>query len=117
MPFHQPKREHGKTKNNFYTLYDIGVLGIIKHSKIPLRLVTFIGLVVSVLSFLVAIIFFFRKLFDWERFDAGIAPLIIGFFLIASLQVFLLGFIGEYIMNIQTQTRNVRVIEKERINF
>jgi glycosyltransferase involved in cell wall biosynthesis len=118
IPFHQPKRSSGITKNNFYTLYDIGVLGVIKHSKLPLRIITFIGMIASILSFLVATIFFFRKLFNWDSFTVGIAPLIIGFFLIASLQIFLLGFIGEYVMNILTQTRKLPlVIEKERINF
>ena len=118
LPFHQPKRLAGKTKNNLYTLYDIGILGIIKHSKIPLRFFTFIGLATSIISLLVAIIFFIRKLLDWESFTVGIAPLIIGFFFIASLQIFLLGFIGEYVMSILTQTRKMPlVIEKERINF
>ena len=118
LPFHQPERSSGKTKNNLYTLYDIGILGIIKHSKIPLRFFTFIGLATSIISLLVAIIFFIRKLLDWESFTVGVAPLIIGFFFIASLQIFLLGFIGEYVMNILTQTRKMPlVIEKERINF
>ena len=118
LPFHQPERLSGKTKNNFYTLYDIGILGIIKHSKIPLRFFTFIGLATSIISLIVAIIFFIRKLLDWESFTVGVAPLIIGFFFIASLQIFLLGFIGEYVMSILTQTRKMPlVIEKERINF
>ena len=118
VPFHQPKRLGGKTKNNFYTLYDIGVLGVIKHSKLPLRIITFIGMIASIASFLVAAIFFFRKIFNWDSFTVGIAPLIIGFFLIASIQIFLLGFIGEYVMSILTQTRKLPlVIEKERINF
>ena len=118
LPFHQPERLSGKTKNNFYTLYDIGILGIIKHSKIPLRFFTFIGLATSIISLIVAMIFFIRKLLDWESFTVGVAPLIIGFFFIASLQIFLLGFIGEYVMSILTQTRKMPlVIEKERINF
>ena len=118
LPFHQPKRTGGKTKNNFYTLYDIGVLGVIKHSKIPLRIITFIGLLASLIAFLIALIFLFRKIFYWYSFDVGIAPLIIGFFFIASIQIFLLGFIGEYVMNILVQTRKLPlVIEKERINF
>ena len=118
IPFHQPSRSGGKTKNNFYTLYDIGVLGVIKHSKLPLRIITFVGMIASILSFLVATVFLFRKLLNWESFTVGIAPLIIGFFLIASIQIFLLGFIGEYVMNILIQTRKMPlVIEKERINF
>jgi glycosyltransferase involved in cell wall biosynthesis len=118
IPFHQPKRLTGKTKNNFYTLYDIGVLGIIKHSKIPLRITTFLGLIASFASIIVAIIFFVRKLLNWESFDLGIAPLTIGLFLLASIQIFFLGFIGEYVMNILIQTRKLPlVIEEERINF
>jgi glycosyltransferase involved in cell wall biosynthesis len=118
IKFHQPKRAGGETKNNFYTLYDIAVLGVIKHSKVPLRLLTFVGLITSFLSLLAATIFFFRKIFNWESFEVGIAPLIIGFFFIASIQIFLIGFIGEYVMNILTQTRRLPlVIEKERINF
>lgn len=118
VKFKQPKRELGKTKNNFYTLYDLGILGVIKHSKIPLRLITFVGFVSSFTSMLIAIVFLLRKLFNWSSFDAGIAPLIIGLFFIASIQIFLLGFIGEYVMNILIQTRKLPlVIEKERINF
>ena len=118
ISFHQPKRLSGKTKNNFYTLYDIGVLGIVKHSKVPLRITTFLGLIASLLSMLVAATFFVRKLLNWESFDLGIAPLTIGLFLLASVQIFFLGFIGEYVMNILIQTRKLPlVIEEERINF
>lgn len=118
IPFHQPERYGGKTKNNFYTLYDTAVLGIIKHSKVPLRIMTFIGFFASLISILVAITFFFYKIFNWEAFDVGIAPLLIGLFTIASIQIFLLGFIGEYVMHILTHTRKFPlVIEKERINF
>ena len=118
IEFHQPKRANGKTKNNFYTLYDIGVLGIVKHSKLPLRIVTFVGFIASVISILTAIIFFVRKLLNWNAYEVGIAPLIIGLFITASIQIFLLGFIGEYVMNILTQTRKLPlVVEKERINF
>ncbi len=118
LQFHQPKRNKGITKNNFYTLYDLGILGIIKHSKMPLRIITFIGLIASLLSFLISIVFLFRKLLNWNSFDVGIAPLIIGLFMIASIQIFLLGFIGEYVMNILYHNRNMPlVIEKKRINF
>ena len=118
LQFHQPKRNKGITKNNFYTLYDLGILGIIKHSKMPLRIITFIGLIASLLSFIISIVFLFRKLLNWNSFDVGIAPLIIGLFMIASIQIFLLGFIGEYVMNILYHNRNLPlVIEKKRINF
>ena len=118
IKFHQPSRQSGKTKNNFYTLYDIGILGIIKHSKIPLRFMTFIGFCTSIISLIVGFCYFLYKIFYWDSFNLGIAPLVIGFFFLASIQIFLLGFIGEYVMNILTQTRKLPlVIEKERINF
>ena len=89
-----------------------------KHSKLPLRIVTFVGFIASVISILIAIIFFVRKLLNWNAYEVGIAPLIIGLFITASIQIFLLGFIGEYVMNILTQTRKLPlVVEKERINF
>jgi len=118
IKFNQPERFSGKTKNNFYTLYDIGILGIIKHSKIPLRMMTFLGFFTSIISIIISLVFLFRKIFFWNSFDLGIAPLIVGLFGIASIQIFLLGFIGEYVMNILTQTRKLPlVVEKERINF
>jgi glycosyltransferase involved in cell wall biosynthesis len=118
IQFHQPKRSGGKTKNNLYTLYDIGVLGIVKHSKMPLRIMTFIGFFTSIVSIIIAITFLFYKILFWNSFDVGIAPLVIGLFAIASVQIFLLGFIGEYVMTILTHNRKLPlVIEKERINF
>ena len=118
IQFHQPKRSGGETKNNFYTLYDIGVLGIVKHSKLPLRLMTFIGFFTSIASIITAAVFFFYKILFWDSFEVGIAPLVIGLFTIASVQIFLLGFIGEYVMTILTHTRKLPlVVEKERINF
>ncbi len=118
IQFHQPKRSGGETKNNFYTLYDIGVLGIVKHSKLPLRLMTFIGFFTSIISIMIATVFFFYKILFWDSFEVGIAPLVIGLFTIASVQIFLLGFIGEYVMTILTHTRKLPlVVEKERINF
>ena len=92
IKFVQPKRFSGKTKNNFYTLYDIGILGIIKHSKIPLRIMTFLGFFTSIISILISLVFLFRKLFFWDSFDLGIAPLIVGLFGIASIHIFLLGY-------------------------
>ncbi len=118
IQFHQPKRFSGETKNNFYTLYDIGVLGIVKHSKLPLRLMTFIGFFTSIVSIITATVFFFYKILFWDSFEVGVAPLVIGLFTIASVQIFLLGFIGEYVMTILTHTRKLPlVVEKERINF
>ena len=114
----QPKREKGITKNNFYTLYDIAMLGFVSHSKLPLRLASFIGFGVSLFSFLVALIYLIYKLVFWSSFSVGIAPLVIGIFFFGGIQLFFLGIIGEYIGVIFTQVKKrPLVIEKERINF
>lgn len=118
IQYHQIERMGGKTKNNFYTLYDLAMLGIIKHSKLPLRIATFFGIMASVVSIIIAITFLIYKVLFWNSFEVGIAPLIIGLFTIVSIQTFLLGFIGEYLIQILTHSRNLPlVIEKERINF
>lgn len=118
VPFVQPTRKHGKTKNNFYTLYDNAMIGIIKHSKLPLRLASFIGSGVAFVSLLVAIFYFIYKLLFWESFSVGQAPLIIGLFFFSSVQLFFIGILGEYIGAIYTRiNKKPLVIEKERINF
>lgn len=118
IPYVQPKRIRGITKNNFYTLYDIAMLGITSHSKIPLRMATFFGFCIGGMSFLLAMGYLVYKLLYWENFQLGTAPLIIGFFFIASVQLFFIGILGEYIGAIHTQVlHRPLVIEKERINF
>ena len=118
IEFNQPERLSGKTKNNIFTLYDIGMLGIIKHSRAPLRLVIFLGFILSFFSLLTAFIYFIYKLVFWDSFDVGIAPLVIGIFGFASIQILLLGIIGEYVGILLIHLRNLPlVIEKERINF
>ena len=118
VEFNQPKRLLGKTKNNIFTLYDIGMLGIVKHSRAPLRLVTFLGFVLSFFSLFTAFVYFIYKLIFWYSFDVGIAPLVIGIFTFASMQILLLGIIGEYVGILLIHLRNLPlVIEKERINF
>jgi len=118
LPYTQPKRDKGKTKNNFYTLYDIAMLGFVNHSKLPLRLASFIGFGVSLLSFLIALGYLAYKLLFWNNFQLGIAPLVIGIFFFGGVQLFFLGIIGEYIGAIYTQVKNrPLVVEKERINF
>jgi glycosyltransferase involved in cell wall biosynthesis len=116
--FVQPRRKAGKTKNNFYTLYDMAMTGFVNYSKLPLRLASFIGFGVAIMSLLFAIGYFVYKLIFWDRFNVGTAPLIIGLFFFASVQLFFVGIIGEYIGAIYTQVKNrPLVIEKERINF
>ena len=118
VPFVQPTRKRGFTKNNFYILYDIAMLGITNHSKVPLRLATMMGFGMSLLSLLVAVGYLFYKLVFWYNFPIGLAPIIIGLFLFSSVQLFFIGILGEYIGAIHTQVlRRPHVVEKERINF
>ncbi|MGF7049226.1 glycosyltransferase involved in cell wall biosynthesis [Paenibacillus sp. DS2015] len=114
----QPVRKRGITKNNFYTLYDIAMLGITNHSKIPLRLAAMLGFLMSAVSLLVALGYLVAKVIFWNSFLLGTAPLIIGLFLFSSVQLFFIGIIGEYIGSIHTQIlKRPLVVEKERINF
>lgn len=118
IKYKQPVRKKGYTKNNFFSLYDLAMLGITNHSKVPLRVATLSGFVISFLSFLTGLGYFIYKLAYWDRFEIGIAPLVIGIFFFASVQLFFIGIIGEYVGSIHTQTlKRPLVIEKERINF
>lgn len=118
IPYEQPKRVRGISKNNLYTLYDIAMLGITSHSKVPLRLATMLGFAASVVSFVVALIYLIYKLVYWDRFALGVAPIVIGLFFFASVQLFFIGIIGEYIGAIHTRvSKRPLVVEKERINF
>jgi glycosyltransferase involved in cell wall biosynthesis len=118
VPFRQPLRKRGVTSQNFYTLYDIAFLGIVSHSKVPLRLATMLGFAMSALSLLVALIYLAYKLIFWNRFSVGVAPIVIGFFFLSSVQLFFVGIVGEYIGSIWTHVRkHPHVIERERINF
>lgn len=118
IPFEQPRRARGLSKNNFYTLYDMAMLGITSHSKIPIRLATFAGFTLSGLSMLIAFAYFLAKVIFWDSFSIGTAPIIIGIFFFASVQLFFIGILGEYIGSIHTQVmKRPLVVEKERVNF
>jgi glycosyltransferase involved in cell wall biosynthesis len=118
IPYDQPVRLRGITKNNFYTLYDMAMLGIISHSKVPLRLAVFAGFAGALLSLFVAIVYLFYKLLFWDNFSVGQAPVIIGVFFATSLQLVFLGIIGEYVGAIHTLVqRRPYAIERERVNF
>jgi len=118
IEYTQPARTRGITKNNFYTLYDIAMLGITNHSKVPLRLATMLGFFLSAVSLVVAVGYLVAKLVFWNWFSMGMAPMVIGLFFFSSVQLFFIGIIGEYIGSIHTQVQNrPLVIEKERINF
>lgn len=118
VPFKQPRRKRGISKNNFYTLYDMAMLGITNHSKIPLRLMAMGGFVLALFSFFVALFFFVAKLLFWDSFQLGTAPILVGIFFFGAIQAFFIGVLGEYIGSIHTQVRNMPlVIELERVNF
>lgn len=118
IPFEQPARRAGKSKSNFYYLFDLAMYNFTSYTKAGLRLATFLGGIVSLLSFIIAIIYLVYKISHWNDFSVGIAPVIIGVFFFGAVQLFFLGLIGEYIMSINTKLlRRPRVIEKKRINF
>jgi glycosyltransferase involved in cell wall biosynthesis len=118
VDFNQPERQGGTSKNNLYTLFDLGLLGVVKHSNILLRLMILFGFFFGIISLLISIGFFFYKIFYWDNFQLGIAPILIGFFGITSIQIMIIGLIGEYISVVLSYSKNLPlVIEKERINF
>ncbi|MCR4798339.1 MAG: glycosyltransferase family 2 protein [Lachnospiraceae bacterium] len=118
IEYEQPQRRAGKTHNNFYTLYDAAMLSFTSYTKIGLRLATFLGLGVGGISFVIAIIYLVMKLIFWDRFDAGMAPVLIGMFFLGAVQLLFLGLIGEYILSINQRVMNrPLVVEEERINF
>ena len=118
IKFNQPLRRFGRTKNNISTLYDVGILGIVKHSRKPLRFMVLLGFVSSIVGFLVGTFYLLYKLLFWDSFALGLAPIIIAIFIVSSIQITLLGLVGEYVGIILLHQRNLPlVIEKERINF
>jgi len=118
IPYRQEKRKAGKSSNNWYSLYDMAMLSFTSYTKVGLRLATIIGFIFSALSLLVAFSYVVLKLIFWDWFPAGMVPVLIGVFVLGSLQLFFIGLVGEYIMNINTRVMNrPLVIEEKRINF
>ena len=118
VPFVQEKRKFGKTKNNFFTLYDMAMTGFVNHTKLPLRMAAFSGFVIAFMSLLAALGYFIYKCCNWNSFQVGMAPLVIGLFFFSAVQLVFIGILGEYIGAIYTQVKNKPlVIEEERINF
>lgn len=118
IPYEQPKRRAGKTHNNLYRLYDAAMLSVTSYTKAGLRLATIFGCICAVVSMLVALVYLVMKLIWWDRFPAGMAPMLIGMLFLGSVQLFFIGFLGEYIMSInQRVMKRPLVIEEERINF
>lgn len=118
IPYEQQKRRAGKTHNNFYKLYDAAMLSFTSYTKIGLRLATFAGVVVSTISFIIGLIYLILKLMYWERFAAGTIPILIGMCFLGAIQLFFIGFLGEYILSINARVmKRPLVIEEKRINF
>ena len=118
VPYEQQARRHGETKNNLLTLYDYAMTGFVNHTKLPLRLATFIGFAMAGLSLITALVYLVYKIVCWDSFAVGLAPVVIGLFFFSSVQLIFIGVIGEYIGAIWTQVKNKPlVIEEERINF
>ena len=118
IPFNQGKRKTGKTSNNFYSLYDAAMLSFTSYTKIGLRIATFFGGIVLTISVLVAIIYLIMKLIWWDRFQAGMIPVLLGMLFLGSIQILFIGIIGEYVLAINQRTmKRPLVIEEERINF
>ncbi len=118
IEYEQAKRRAGKTHNNWYSLYDAAMLSITSYTKVGLRLATILGFISSGISLAVALIYLVLKLVNWHSFQAGNAPLLIGVYVIGSLQLFFIGLLGEYILNINTRViHRPLVVEEKRINF
>lgn len=118
LEYTQAKRRAGKTHNNFFTLFDAAMLSFTSYTKVGLHMVTIAGMVLSVLSLLAALIYLVLKLFMWDSFSAGMAPLLIAIFFFNAVELLFIGFVGEYVMSINTRVMNrPLVIEEERINF
>ena len=116
--YQRPNRRAGKSKNHFYTLYDVAMIGITSYSKVMLRLASFLGFIIGGLSFLVALVYFIMKLVHWDWFRSGIAPLVIGVFFLGGVQLFFIGLLGEYVLAINSRVLDrPLVVEEERLNF
>ncbi len=118
IPYEQQLRRAGKSKNNFFSLYDFAMLSFTSYTKIGLRLATFLGLFIAFACFVVAVFYLVYKLMYWDSFSAGAAPMVIGIFFLGGVQLVFLGLMGEYILSMNKRIMNrPLVIEEERIGF
>lgn len=116
--YEQQKRKYGKTHNNFYSLYDAAMISFTSYTKVGLRVAVFFGVIVSIISFIIGVVYLILKLIFWDTFVAGVAPMLIGIFFLGALQIFFIGIVGEYIMAINNRIMHrPLVIEEKRINF
>ena len=118
ITFNQPRRLRGVSKNNFYSLFDIALLGIVSHSMVPIRVASMLGFLIAFLSILSAFILLIAKLLFWESFPVGYAPLGIGILVLFGVLLFFIGMVGEYVGVIHNHIqKHPIIVEKERINF
>jgi uncharacterized membrane protein len=118
VEYTQGKRRAGKTHNNFFSLFDAAMLSFTSYTKVGLHIVTILGVVLSVLSFMTAFVYLVLKLLYWDRFPAGMVPMMLGLFSLNAIELLFIGFVGEYVMSVNTRVMNrPLVIEEERINF
>lgn len=118
ISYEQPKRRAGKSSNTLYRLYDAAMLSVTSYTKVGLRICTFFGMLTGIISAIIGIVYLVFKLIWWNNFPAGMAPVLIGMFFLGSIQLFFIGFIGEYISSINLRVMNrPLVIEEERLNF
>jgi glycosyltransferase involved in cell wall biosynthesis len=116
--FKKPYREFGKSKGSFISNYDLAVQGIVRFSKFPLRLASFLGISMSFLSFILSGYFFYMKITNWDGFQAGMIPIILLNLFFFGILFFILGLYGEYIALLSSHIiKTPDVIEREKINF
>ena len=118
VDFDQPQRSSGASKNNLYTLFDLGLIGVVKHTNVILRIMILVGFFFSIVSLLSAFAILIMKLLSWNSFQFGLAPFLIAFFGLTAFQIMIIGLIGEYVSTVLSYSKKLPlVIEKERINF
>ena len=118
IPYEQQKRRAGKTSNNWYRLYDAAMLSFTSYTKIGMRIATIIGFIVSFFSIAIGFVYLILKLIHWDSFSMGNAPMLIGIFVLGGIQIFFIGLLGEYVLNINSRImKRPLVIEERRLNF
>lgn len=118
VPFKQSERRAGKSSYNISRYFDFAISSLVNTSFFPIRLVTVLGLIAAVVSFLVGCVYLIYKLVFWDSFALGMAPVLIGMCFLGAVQLFFLGIIGEYVAAIMRKVNDrPAVFELERINF
>lgn len=118
LPYTQAKRRAGHTHNNFFTLFDAAMLSFTSYTKVGVHILTFVGMLLAAISLIIAAVMLVLKLIYWDRYVAGIAPMLVGLFFLHAMELLFIGFVGEYVMSINTRVMNrPLVIESERLNW